>query len=56
MADDLNRSLRNVVVVHTRLPRMATDQTASILQSGVAPTLDAMLAVVRQMSSAISSL
>ncbi|MCA0240628.1 MAG: hypothetical protein LCI02_07175 [Proteobacteria bacterium] len=56
LADDLNRSLRNVVVVHTRLPRMATDQTASILQSGVAPTLDAMLAVVRQMSSAISSL
>ncbi len=56
LADDLNRSLRNVVVVHTRLPRLATDQTSSILQLSVASTLDAMLAVVRQMSSAISSL
>ena len=50
LADDLNRSLRNVTVVHTRLPRLATDQTASILKVSVASNLDAMLAVVRQMA------
>lgn len=49
LADDLNRSLRNVTIVHSRLPRLATDQTASILKVPVASNLDAMLAVVRQM-------
>jgi NAD(P)-dependent dehydrogenase (short-subunit alcohol dehydrogenase family) len=50
LADDLNRSLRNVTVVHSRLPRLATDQTASILKAPMASNLDAMLAVVRQMA------
>lgn len=50
LADDLNRSLRNVTVVHTRLPRLATDQTASILKVSVASNLDAMLEVVRLMA------
>lgn len=50
LADDLNRSLRHVRVVHTRLPRLATDQTASILKVEVASNLDALLAVVRQMA------
>lgn len=50
LADDLNRSLRNIVVVHSRLPRLATDQTASILQATAEPNLDAMLQVVRQVS------
>ncbi|HMO46580.1 MAG TPA: SDR family NAD(P)-dependent oxidoreductase [Rubrivivax sp.] len=30
LADDLSRSLRRVRVVHTRLPRLATDQTAGV--------------------------
>lgn len=30
LADDLNRSLRRVRVAHTRLPRLATDQTAGV--------------------------
>ena len=50
LAEDLNRSLHNVTVVHSRLPRLATDQTASILNVSVASNLDAMLAVVRQMA------
>jgi acyl dehydratase/NAD(P)-dependent dehydrogenase (short-subunit alcohol dehydrogenase family) len=50
LADDLNRSLRNVTVVYTRLPRLATDQTASILKVSVASNLDAMLAVVHVMA------
>lgn len=49
LAEDLNRSLHNVAVVHTRLPRLATDQTASILKVSVASNLDAMLEVVRRM-------
>lgn len=48
LADDLNASLRRVVVVHTRLPRLATDQTTSILNLTVQNNLEAMLAVVRQ--------
>ena len=47
LADDLNRSLSNVTVIHSRLPRLATDQTASILNVSVAANLEAMLAVVR---------
>lgn len=50
LADDLNRSLGKVRVVHTRLPRLTTDQTASILKVSVASNLDALLAVVRQMA------
>lgn len=56
LAADLNRSLERVRIVHTRLPRMATDQTASILGVSTASNLDVLLGVVRQMSSAISSL
>lgn len=55
LADDLNRSLRNVTVVHSRLPRLATDQTASIPNVPVASNLDAMLAVVRQMAGGSSA-
>jgi len=50
LADDLNRSLHNITVVHSRLPRLATDQTASILKVSVESNLDAMLAVVRQVA------
>ena len=50
LADDINRSLRNVTVVRSRLPRLATDQTASILKVSVASNLDAMLAVVRMVA------
>ena len=52
LADDLNRSLQHVRIVHTRLPRLATDQTASILKVSVESNLDAMLPVVRQVLAA----
>jgi len=51
LADDLNRSLHHVTVVHSRLPRLATDQTASILEMSAESNFDAMLAVVRQVAS-----
>lgn len=50
LADDINRNLRQVVVVHSRLPRLATDQTASILQVSVASNVDTLLGVVREVS------
>lgn len=50
LADDLNRNLRHVVVVHSRLPRLATDQTASIQQTSNTSNLEAMLAVVRSVA------
>jgi acyl dehydratase/NAD(P)-dependent dehydrogenase (short-subunit alcohol dehydrogenase family) len=51
LATDLNRSLQDVRVVCTRLPRMSTDQTASILAVGAEPVLDVMLPVVRAMQT-----
>jgi NAD(P)-dependent dehydrogenase (short-subunit alcohol dehydrogenase family) len=50
LADDINRNLRNVVVVHSRLPRLATDQTASIQQTLTTSNLETMLAVVRSVA------
>jgi acyl dehydratase/NAD(P)-dependent dehydrogenase (short-subunit alcohol dehydrogenase family) len=50
LADDLNRTLQRVRVVHTRLPRLATDQTASIMGVSVASNVDTLLPVVRQVS------
>lgn len=47
LADDLNRTLQRVRVVHTRLPRLATDQTASIMGVSVASNIDTLLPVVR---------
>ncbi len=68
LADDLNRSLKNVEVLHSRLPRLATDQTAGILALSAQSNLDTLLPIIRamgstsagppdsQISSAISSL
>ena len=56
LALDLNRNLSSVRIVQTRLPRLATDQTASILGQTTASNLEVMAGVVRQMSSAMSSL
>ena len=51
LADDLNSSLANVKIIHTRLPRLATDQTSSILKLSVESNVDALLPVVRAMSA-----
>lgn len=50
LADDLNRSLKQVRIVHTRLPRLATDQTTAILQLRVESNLETLLPVVRSMN------
>jgi acyl dehydratase/NAD(P)-dependent dehydrogenase (short-subunit alcohol dehydrogenase family) len=51
LADDINRHLRRVRVVHTRLPRLATDQTSSILGSKVESNVETLLPVIRAICS-----
>lgn len=50
LAEDLNRAMAQVKVVHSRLPRLATDQTASILGLSVASNVETLLPVVRSVS------
>ena len=50
LVEDLNRSLKNVRVVASRLPRLATDQTASIMKIATDSNLDALLPVVRDLN------
>ena len=52
LADDLNRTLRSVRIVHTRLPRLATDQTASIQGLGTASNVETLLGAVRAVMAA----
>jgi acyl dehydratase len=49
LAEDLNRSLNNVSIVWDRLPRLATDQTASVLNQGHDSTLAVLLPIVRRL-------
>jgi len=49
LIDEINRYSRKVSVVATRLPRLNTDQTSSILRLETADNLDTLLPVVRSM-------
>ena len=49
LAEDLNRTLRHVRIVHTRLPRLATDQTASITPLTTADNVSVLLDVMQAM-------
>lgn len=50
LAEDLNGRLRHVHIVHTRLPRLATDQTSLVPQLSVADNLAPLLDVLRAMT------
>ncbi len=52
LADDLNLTLKNVTIIHTRLPRLATDQTASILKTPTESNILTMLSVVQTVAAA----
>lgn len=52
LAEDLNRSLRKVRIVHSRLPRLATDQTAGTRGLDVAANVDVLRAVLESMHPA----
>ena len=50
LAEDMNRSLTHVRIVCGRLPRLATDQTASVTAPGTESNLDVLMQVVREVS------
>jgi len=52
MVDDFNRAQRRVQVMVERLPRLATDQTATLVSVATATMVDVMLPVVRRMLAA----
>jgi NAD(P)-dependent dehydrogenase (short-subunit alcohol dehydrogenase family) len=47
LIDEINRYAKRVFIVATRLPRLSTDQTASILRLTTADNLETLLPVVR---------
>lgn len=48
LCDDMNLYLRGVQVVHKRLPRLATDQTLSVIPVPFADALEVLLPIVRE--------
>ncbi|MEP7298070.1 MAG: MaoC/PaaZ C-terminal domain-containing protein [Burkholderiales bacterium] len=50
LIDDINRSFRRVSILSTRLPRLSTDQTSSVLKLPTGDNLGALLPVVRAMA------
>ena len=52
LAADLNRQLRHVEVIFTRLPRLATDQTSTIMGSDTGSNVDVLLPLLRQLNGA----
>jgi acyl dehydratase/NADP-dependent 3-hydroxy acid dehydrogenase YdfG len=49
LVDDINRSFKQVSVVSSRLPRLSTDQTASILDVPAESNVDTLLPIIRKM-------
>jgi hypothetical protein len=50
LIEDINRSFSRVSILSTRLPRLGTDQTSSVLKLPTGDNLDALLPVVRAMA------
>jgi NADP-dependent 3-hydroxy acid dehydrogenase YdfG len=50
LIEDINRSFRRVSIMSTRLPRLSTDQTSSVLKLSTGDNLEALLPVVRAMT------
>ena len=48
LAADLNRQLRRVEVIFTRLPRLATDQTSAIMAAATDSNVEVLLPLLRQ--------
>jgi hypothetical protein len=52
MCRDMNKYLPAIEIVTTRLPRLATDQTASVLPGRELKAIDVLLPIVRTMQAA----
>ena len=55
LVEDINRSFRNLTVVATRLPRLSTDQTASILKLATDSNVDTLLPLLRALHACASA-
>ncbi|MFO1272808.1 MAG: MaoC/PaaZ C-terminal domain-containing protein [Rubrivivax sp.] len=53
LAEELNRSLRHVRIVHTRLPRLPTDQTAAVMALDSGDAVEAITGVLRLVRAAL---
>ena len=47
LIEDINKSFKGVSIMTTRLPRLSTDQTSSVLKAANSDTLDVLVPVVR---------
>lgn len=52
LIEDINKSFKMVSVLATRLPRLSTDQTSSILKVSTGSNVEALLPVIRSMNAA----
>jgi NAD(P)-dependent dehydrogenase (short-subunit alcohol dehydrogenase family) len=55
LCDEINRRLTSISVVSSRLPRMATDQTVTLLSEEAATSIDVMLPLVQRVQGAARS-
>ena len=53
LAEDLDRTLQHITIIGTRLPRIATDQTATVFEVAAATAADVMLPIIRQMHAPV---
>jgi len=55
LVEEINGSFKNVFVVSARLPRLNTDQTASIFKQATESNLDVMLPIIRSLQENASA-
>lgn len=52
LVQEINRTFKKVYVLDTRLPRLSTDQTTTVLQSTAASNVDALVPIIRALHTA----
>ena len=53
LIEDMNRVFKKVSVLSSRLPRLSTDQTTALLSVATESNIDAIVPIVRRMSTPI---
>ena len=51
LCDEINQSFTGIGIVYSRLPRVATDQTTSLLSGEVTAAIDVMLPLIERIQS-----
>ena len=55
LIDDINRGFKKVKVVSSRLPRLRTDQTSTIMKVAAQSNVDTLLPIIRAVTRRTSS-